>query len=160
MQTYSELHSVASEIGQNLASSSGSGDNDKLVRTVDEALKRNGDVICLLGTAHQHLSFRRRYQFQSGLPRDIASICSNQKIPITENLFGDELLKTMKEAREAYRLQRAPMAKRFHPYRTSGKSFLGQSRGRIFPELPSYRGHGRGQKGPYYQAQSRGKKQQ
>ena len=61
-------------------------------------LASNGDVIALLGTAQQELSIRRRYHLQHALPKDVASLCSNENISITDKPFDDDTDKAIKTA--------------------------------------------------------------
>ena len=70
------------------------------VEEANETRAANGDVIALLGTAQQELSYRRRYQLQPALPKDMGSICSNVNISITDKLFGDDVEKAIKTARD------------------------------------------------------------
>ena len=87
----------------------------------NEILTASGDVIALLGTAQQELSYRRRFQLQSALPRDMASICINDSIPVTDKLFGGDIDKAIRTARETFRLKntQAGFNNRFHPYKRS-----------------------------------------
>ena len=54
---------------------------------------------CLCIT-QQELSIRRWYQLQHALPKNMASLCSNENIPITDKPFGDDANKAIKTARE------------------------------------------------------------
>ena len=93
----------------------------------NEILTASGDVIALLGTAQQELSYRRRFQLQSALPRDMASICINDSIPVTDKLFRGDIDKAIRTARENFRLKntQAGFNNRFHPYKRSqsGRGF-------------------------------------
>ena len=77
----------------------------RFVEAANEMLASNGDVTTLLGTAQQELSIRRRYQLQHALPTDTASLCSNENIPITDKLFGDDADKAIKTARETFKIK-------------------------------------------------------
>ena len=102
----------------------------RFVEAANETLAANGDVIALLGTAQQELSYRRRYQLQPALPKDMGFICSNVNIPITDKLFGDDVEKAIKTARETYKIKSAHTGgQRHHPFKRTGhnRSFLGQA---------------------------------
>ena len=96
-------------------------------------LASNGDVTDLLGTAQQELSIRRRYQLQQALPNDMASLCSNENIPITDKSFGDDADKAIKIARKTFKIKNYHAGgQRPHPYKRGQNRpffffFLGQS---------------------------------
>ena len=81
-----KLHSVTTALAD--PSARVEQGNMRFVEAANETLAANGDVIAMLGTAQQELSYRRRYQLQPALPKDMGSICSNVNIPITDKLFG------------------------------------------------------------------------
>ena len=60
--------------------------NMRFVEVANETLAVNGDVIALLGTGQQELSYRWRHQLQPALPIDVGSMCSNNNTPITDFL--------------------------------------------------------------------------
>ena len=117
----------------------------EFVSAANEMLTACGEAIALLGTAQQELSYRRRYQLLSALPKDMASICGNETIPITDKLFGGDVEKDIRTAREKYKAKHNQASPRFHPYRRtpSGGSFLGQAA----PSYSSQRGNSHGQRG-------------
>ena len=60
----------------------------------------------------------------------MGSICSNVNITVTDKLFGDDVEKAIKTARETYKIKTAHMGgQRHHPYKCTGhnRSFLGQT---------------------------------
>ena len=77
----------------------------RFVEAANEMPASNGDVIALLGTAQQELSIRRRYKLQHALPKDTASLCSKENIPITDKRFGDDADKAIKTARETFKIK-------------------------------------------------------
>ena len=96
----------------------------RFVEAANEMLASNGDVIALLGTAQQELSIRRRYHLQHALPKDVASLCSNENIPLTDKLFGDDADKTIKTARETFKIKKYHSGgQRPHPYKRGQNSF-------------------------------------
>lgn len=136
------------------------------LKNLNESLSALGDVIAILGTSQQELTIRRRYQLKSVLPKEISSICST-KTPHGKTLFGPEIEKDMRNAKETYKHQSQgrPHSQRFAPYRYSSQSrgaqsrpsntyqtqqqgyanggpFLGQGRG--YPNRRNFRGRGRG----------------
>ena len=130
------------------AQSEPAGTQQGFVEAANHMLRTvGGDVMLFLGAAQQELSTRRRYQLQSALPDDIASICGNPKIQVTSQLFGDDVEKSMREAREAYRAKSAKRGTRgakrgFHPYRRDRQNFLDQPPLQYHPR-GSYRGRGK-----------------
>ena len=81
-----QLHRVTTAL---VDQSTRGGEQPNLSRFVEannEMLASNGYVIALLGTAQRELSIRRRYQLQHALPKDMASFCSNENIPIADKL--------------------------------------------------------------------------
>ena len=141
-----KLHSVTTALAD--PSARVEQGNMRFVEAANETLAANGDVIALLGTAQQELSYRRRYQLQPALPKDMGSICSNVNIPITDKLFGDDVEKAIKTARETYKIKSAHTGgHRHHPYKRTGhnRSFLGQA-------SPQYN-----QRGNFHGQRARGK---
>ena len=72
--------------------------------TANETIASLGDVIALLGMASQEISMLRKYQVQSCLPKEVNSICSNENLASTNLLFGGDLDKALREAREFSKL--------------------------------------------------------
>ena len=97
-----QLHRVTTALADQ--STRGGENTLRFVETASEMLASNGDVIALLGTAQQELSIRRQYQLQHALP-NTASLCSNENIPITDKLFGDDSDKAIKTARETFKIK-------------------------------------------------------
>ena len=123
-----KLHSVTTALAN--TSARVEQGNMRFVEAASETLIANGDVIALLGTALQELSYRRRYPLQRALPKNMGSVCSNVNIPITDKLFGDDVEKAIKTARETYKIKSAQTGgQRHHPYKRTGhnRSFLGQT---------------------------------
>ena len=88
------------------------------------------DACAFLGNAQQDLTLRRRFQMYKDLPLDIRSICYHKgESGQSGQLFGDDLPRQMKEARDAHRLSQARNRGSFHPGR---RPFLG-GRGRGYP---------------------------
>ena len=117
----------------------------QLVKSMNETLNQVGDVIAFLGSAHQDLSVRRRYQLQDALPKDVQSVCT---VPIkpgqSDKLFGEDLDKNLRLARESFRNKN----QRYHPYRhdrgRGSSPFLGRGSGRPYRRPYQYqRGTGR-----------------
>ena len=77
----------------------------RFVEAANETLATNGDVIALPGTAQQELSVCRKYQLPHTLPKDMAALCSNENIPVTDKLFGDDVDKAIKTARENFKIK-------------------------------------------------------
>ena len=93
-----QLHHVTTALADQSTRGGEQPNPSRFVEAANEMLASNGDVIDLLGTAQQELSIRRRYQLQHALPKDTASLCSNENIPITDKPFGDDADKSIKTA--------------------------------------------------------------
>ena len=58
------------------------------------------------------------YQLQRALPKDMALLCSNENIPITDKLFGDDADKAVKRARETFKIKNYHSGgQQPHPYK-------------------------------------------
>ena len=64
---------------------------------------QNADGLALLGHACHELSVRRRYALRSNLPKHLAGLCI-ESVPITGQLFGDNLTTSIKEINELDKL--------------------------------------------------------
>ena len=60
---------------------------------VAEVLTKQTDALTLIGHTMIEMSVKRREAMKPALKREYASLCANE-VPITENLFGNELSKT------------------------------------------------------------------
>ena len=86
-------------------------------------LASNGDVIALLGTAQQELSIRRRYQLQHALPKDMASLCSNENIQLLPSFLVMMPINNQNSKKNYHSGCQRP-----HPYkRGQNRPFLGQT---------------------------------
>ena len=112
----------------------------------------------ILGTAQQELTLRRRFEIGKVLPREIASIGSANIEAGSEKLFGEDIEKLMKNARENFKAAsrgRGPrrfhgrgQGYRFHPYNQGasnqrrGEPFLGRGQASQFRRAAHFRGKG------------------
>ena len=104
------------------------------VKVANQANVAFKDITAILGTAHIDISQRRRFQLQKSLPREWASICTNDSIPISDQLFGGDIVKAINNAKESFKAKRPASysGNRNHPYQRpkgqkfGGSSFLGQ----------------------------------
>ena len=94
-----QLHRVTTALADQSTRGGEQPNPSRFVEAANEMLASNGDVIALLGTAQQQLSIRRRHHLQQALPKDMASLCSNENIPLTDKL-GDDADKAIKTARD------------------------------------------------------------
>ena len=67
---------------------------------------QNADALALLGHACHELSVRRRYALRSHLPKHLTGLCIDS-VPITGQLFGDNLTTSIKEIKELDKLSRS-----------------------------------------------------
>lgn len=141
-----KIHAIATDVAGKIGSTEHA--HTHVVKGMNETLSQIGDVIALLGNAHQDLSVRRRYQLQTDLPKDVQAVCTMPVKPgQSDKLFGEDLDKNLRLARESYRNK----GQRYHPYRQdrgrggSSSSFLGRGSGRPYRRPNQYqRGAGRG----------------
>ena len=128
-----QLHHVTTALADQSTRGGEQPNPSSFVEAANELLASNGEVIALLGTAQQELSIRRRYQLQNALPKDMASLCSNENIPIIDKFFGDDADKAIKTARETFKIKTYNSGgKRPHPYKRLQNGlflfyFLGQT---------------------------------
>ena len=75
-------------------------------------------AIAVLGNAFLDMSQRRREIMRPGINRRYQSLC-NQTVPITHQLFGDNIQEAIKEINDMAKLSKSispPSSSRFHPY--------------------------------------------
>ena len=142
-----ELHSASAQW-------SVSKEGRKFAEVANKMLSASGDVMAMLGMASQELSARRRHQMMAALPKDLASICNNDNVPVTDKLFGNDIEKAMKSARDSFKMKSSNLHhNRFHPFKRSqsGKGhFLGQP-STSFQRGQQFRGRGMKQGGQWQQ---------
>ena len=123
-----QLHHVTTAFADQSMCGREQSNSSRFIEAANEMLASNGDVIALLGTAQQELSIRRQYQLQNTLPKDMASLCSNENIPITDKLFGDDADKAIKTARETFKIENYHSGgQQPHPYKREQVFFLEQT---------------------------------
>lgn len=86
-------------------------------KLTDAAIKatvtdQNADAMALLGHACHELSMRRRYALRPHLPKHLTGLC-NESVPITSQLFGDNLTASIKEIKELDKLSRGAGPSRY-----------------------------------------------
>ncbi|XP_070184990.1 uncharacterized protein [Littorina saxatilis] len=152
----SKLHTFTKEGCTDNSSSTVTVESTKFRAELNGMLSACGDVICLLGTAQQELSIRRKYQLARVLPKDMAAICTNEHLPSRDMLFGGDIEKAIKGAKENYKMKTPHTSSynnRFQPYQRKGhggRPFLGQGntygnqRGQSFSPRARGRGQNRG----------------
>ena len=96
---------LAGQIRDGTAHAAGSGHaasaSERTLTRANQTLASLGDAIAILGMAHQEISLRRNFLIQSALPKDIASICQNEDLPVKDKPFSGDVEKAIKSAREA-----------------------------------------------------------
>ena len=113
-----QLHHVTTAFADQSMCGREQSNSSRFIEAANEMLASNGDVIALLGTAQQEPSIRRQYQLQHALPKDMASLCSNENIPITDKLFGDDADIAIKTARETFKIKNYHSGgQQPHPYK-------------------------------------------
>ena len=124
-------------------------DTKKMSKELKSVMAINTEAMTLLGHASQELSVRRRFQMQKHLPNEIASLAHAQVEPRADTLFGFDIEKKMKDAKESYRAKSCKF-NRFKPYPAPNRGkntrpFLGRDsfsqRGRSNTKRGTRRGH-------------------
>ena len=121
--------------------------SERALTRANQTLASSGDAIAILGMAQQEISLRRKCLIQSALPKDIASICQNEDLPVKDKLFSGDVEKAIRSAREAHKHSNkstpSTSGQRHHPYKRQpyGRPFLGQS-GTPFKGYHSQKGRG------------------
>ena len=142
---------LAGQISDGTAHAAGGGyaasDSEQALTRANQTLASLGDAIAVLGMAQQEISLRRQFLSQSAFPKDIASICQNEDLPVKDKLFSGDVEKASKSAREAHKHSNkstpSTSGQRHHLYKRQpyGRPFLGQS-GTPFKGYHSQRGRG------------------
>ena len=118
-----------------------------LQNRANQTLASLGDAIAVLGMAQQEIILCRKVLIQSALPKDIASICQNDDLPVKDKLFSGDVEKAIKSAREAHKHSNkstpSTSGQCHHPYKRQpyDRPFLGQS-GTLFKGYHSQSGRG------------------
>ena len=77
-----KLYTLASELAAQIGvEHKAHADNAQSLTTANEVLPVQGDVIFILGMAHQELSLHRK-------PKELAPICTADSLPLSDKLFG------------------------------------------------------------------------
>ena len=125
-----KLHDTAAS----LAARDCSARDKTVVEAANSVISTQADALAILGMASQELSMRRKFQLQFALPREVQSICSQDTLSSTDQLFGGDLDKALRAARESHKHGQNKRSERFKPYphnkrsqNFAGKPFLGQS---------------------------------
>ena len=130
METNS-LHEYATDLagqindGTRKAHAAGGGHvasaSERALTRANQTLASLGDAIAILGMAQQEISLRRLFLIQSALPKDTASICQNEDLPVKDKLFSEDVEKAIKSAREAHKYSNkstpSTSGQRHHPYK-------------------------------------------
>ena len=87
------------------------------VEAANETLATNRDITAPLGMAQQELSTEDT-SCSTYCPKDMASLCSNENIPVTDKLFGDDVDKAIETSREIFKIKSYHSGgQRFRPYK-------------------------------------------
>ena len=97
---------LAGQISDGTAHAAGDGHaasaSERALTRANQTLSSLGDAIAILGMAQQEIGLRRKLLIQSALPKDIASICQNEDLPVKDKLFSGDVEKAIKSARETH----------------------------------------------------------
>ena len=93
--------------------------------TANETVASLVDVIALLGMASQEVSMQRKYQLQSCIPKEVNLVCSNENLASTNLLFGGDLDKALRAARESSNWVRTSLATTAIDCISTSKTFPG-----------------------------------
>ena len=132
----------------------------KEIEMANKVIKTNGDIFAVLGLAQQELSQRRRFEIGKALPREIASISTatiqTGSGPGPENLFGHDVERLMRNARDSFRAgtnrggksyMHNRRGQRYHPYgqgssSRGGQRYQSQQRAPFLGKSQSFSGRG------------------
>ena len=146
---------LAGQISDGTAHAAGRGNaasaSEQALTRENQTLASLGDAIAVLGMAQKEISLRRQFLIQSALPKDFASICQNEDLPVKDKLFSGDVEKAIKSSREAHKHSNkstpSTSGQRHHLYKRQpyGRPFffffLGQS-GTPFKRYHSQSGQG------------------
>ena len=147
MQLTSQVKSAMAQLAHAAGGGHAASASERALTRTNQTLASLGDAIAILGMAQQEISLRRKVLIQSALPKDIASICQNEDLPVKDKLFSGDVEKAIRSAREAHKYSNkctpSTSGQRHHPYKRQpyGRPFLGQS-GTPFKGYHSQRGRG------------------
>ena len=85
------------------------------------AVRNCTDAIAMCGHASREISLKRRQAIRPHLNKQITRIC-DETVPITSQLFGDNLATTLKEVKEADKIGAASRDERKRYFGTAGRS--------------------------------------
>ena len=115
------------------------------------------DGITVLGQAQANLSIARKQNIKSILADDVKDICSANRKP-TQFLFGDDLAKAIKEAKDIHRMTNSLTNRKMiaNNKRQAGRSFAANTHrgGKHTPFLGRGRAAARGKRNLQYRKQS------
>ena len=89
--------------------------------TKEKMTDKNADAIAMLGHACHELSMKRRFSIRPQLPKHLTGLCG-ESVPITSQLFGDNLTGTIKEIKELDRLS-TPRANNYRARNQDGRNY-------------------------------------
>lgn len=125
---------------------------DKGNRSLDQKdiLRKATDALALLGHASQELSARRKEAIRPDLKPKYWSLCQPETTPVTSKLFGDDISKAVKDARQADEVTKE-FSKNWKRGQKNFNPRINYRRGN-FQSRPYGRGgyQSRGGKQPYY----------
>lgn len=107
----------------------------------DQINAQNGDAVALLGHACRDVSMRRRFSIHPYLPKHLKGLCSDS-VPVTSQLFGDNITASMKEAKELDKLINTPGTNGYNPN-------YDNRRHRFYKQRPNFLGQKNSNKQPF-----------
>lgn len=94
------IHSRATAISQ-ILDLLPAGAKNKAKLDIPCLVAKGCDALALLGHASHEMSFRRRRSMSSALKREYSGLVS-PNVPVTDNLFGDDLMKTVRDLKQEH----------------------------------------------------------
>ena len=89
--------------------------------TKEKLTAKNTDAIAMLGHACHELSVKRRFFIQPHLPKHLTGLCG-ESVPITNQLFEDNLTGTIKDIKELDQLSTS-RASNYHSHNQDSRNY-------------------------------------
>ena len=111
----------------------------------DQIYAQNGDAMALLGHMCCEVSMRRQFSIHPYLPKHLKGLCSDS-VPVTNQLFGDNIAASVKEAKELDKLINTPGTSGYHPHYDNRRR---NSRHGFYKQHPNVLGQKNSNKQPF-----------
>ena len=111
---------------------------------IPQLVAKGCDALALFGHASQELSYHRRDTLRPAIKREYASLV-NRGVPVTSQLFGDDIVKTMKDAKQETSIIKESNQNQWQPKNDKRRGFV--PRKTYWPSKKTW--EGKGKQSPY-----------